>query len=119
MNIISDKFTSMGVCFNILFCSIRRDVFMKAASEIVLTYPNERTGVYFIPGKPKTKTTSKTVNKGKLWNRYVNRRQSLGCYEEKQDNKSETDAQTFLLITEFLIILLSFLLCVLKSGTSY
>ena len=65
---------------------------MKAATEIVLAFPSERVGVYFISGKPKTRNTPKTLNKGKLWNRYVNQSCKLrGCEElgDVADNDEE------------------------------
>lgn len=60
------------------FYRIKKDIFIKAASEIVLAYPDEREGIYFVSGKPKTKTTTKSVNKGKLWSRYCNVKNKLG-----------------------------------------
>ena len=65
---------------------------MKAATEIVLAFPSERVGVYFISGEPKTRNTPKTLNKGKLWIRHVNQSSKLrGC--EKLGNVADNDGE--------------------------
>ena len=69
----------------IILYRIRIDIFLKAAEEIVQAYPDERTSVYFVPAKPKTRSNSRTYNEGKLWNRYHTVQRALGDYIEFND----------------------------------
>ena len=65
---------------------MRKETFIKAAEEIVLAYPGEREGIYFVPGKQKTNTTPRTQNQGKLWSRYNNLKTKLGKFQEVEIN---------------------------------
>ena len=73
-----------------LFFRIAKDIFIQAAREIVLAYPHEREGVYFVPGKPKTKYSPRTIHRGKLWSRYCNLKSKLGEFTEVEDESSIT-----------------------------
>lgn len=65
---------------------IKKIVFIEAAEEIVKAYPNEKSSIYFIPAKPKTKHSQKTYHDGKLWHRYKNVQKSLGGYDDIEND---------------------------------
>lgn len=67
---------------------------MQTAREIVLEYPDEKENIYFVPGKPKTKTAPKTVSKGKLWSRYNYVKNKLGKWNA--ENLEENDESKLL-----------------------
>ncbi|XP_033222775.1 uncharacterized protein LOC117176630 [Belonocnema kinseyi] len=53
-------------CKNNVF-RINSQILQKEAAEIVLEYPNEKASVYFVPGKPKTKHSSRTLSSGNIF----------------------------------------------------
>ncbi|XP_033221103.1 uncharacterized protein LOC117175504 [Belonocnema kinseyi] len=65
---------------------INSQILQKAAAEIVLEYLNEKTSVYFVPGKPKKKHSSRTLSSGKLFNRYRKVLRKLGGLVVEHDS---------------------------------
>lgn len=59
------------------FFRIPVNVFAKAAQEISEVFVTENPNTYFIPYKPKTKTSPRLLPSGKLWSKYTNFKRTL------------------------------------------
>ncbi|GJQ68607.1 hypothetical protein Trydic_g17157 [Trypoxylus dichotomus] len=75
---------------------IPKHAFMSASNEIEEVFPGESRHIYFVPYRPRTNTTPRTLSSGKLWAKFINYKRSLSKYTldapaVEEQNECETE----------------------------
>lgn len=56
---------------------IPQSAFVSVSEEIEQIFPHENKHIYFVPYRPKTKNSPRTLSSGKLWAKYINSKRTL------------------------------------------